>query len=270
MSVQRILVALDTSPESLEAAAVAARLAARLGADLSGLFVEDVRLVRIAQAPLARAVDTLTAAGAKAHGGELNRQLQLLGEQARRSLERIATTYGVSATFRTVRGCVASEIAAAARDADIVSLGRGGWSTRPQRALGQAASAVLEQGNSCTLLMRHAVDVRPPVLLIYDGTPQADRALGLALQLTNDHGALSVFLLGRDEATLRERLAEGMGDHEHEVIEIVETPAEPRLRVTIRRSPAGTLVIPVGGDPTYRGILHEILETSTRPVLLVS
>ena len=53
-SSRRILVVLDASPFGLEALEAAAGLAARLRAELQGLFVEDVDLLRLAGLPFAR------------------------------------------------------------------------------------------------------------------------------------------------------------------------------------------------------------------------
>lgn len=54
--VRRILVAPETSTQSLAALKTAVTLAAELGADLEGLFVEDVNLVRVASLPIARRI----------------------------------------------------------------------------------------------------------------------------------------------------------------------------------------------------------------------
>jgi hypothetical protein len=40
--------------------------------------------------------------------------------------------------------------------------------------------------------------------------------------------------------------------------------------LVLRQAGAGSIVVPVSGDPTYREILHEILDASTCPLLLVS
>jgi nucleotide-binding universal stress UspA family protein len=272
VTVQRILVAIDTSPGSLAAAEAAARLAARLQAELAGLFVEDIRLLRLVEAPLAREVDSLTAGHRQPRGEILQRQFRLQGDRAREKLRRIATRHGIPWSFRVARGAVSSEIAAAAREAVIVSLGHGGWSTRPQRTLGAAASAVLEQGSACTLLMRRAAEVLPPVLLVYDGSPEGDRALALARQLADhEENAVRVLLLGHDEKALRTRLTEQTTEGAGlSIIDAVENPAEPRLGLVLRQAGAGSIVVPVSGDPTYREILHEILDASTCPLLLVS
>jgi len=62
-ALRRILVALDASRSSLEALRAAAALAARMGAELECLFIEDVNLVRLGQLPVARQV-TLTGGAA--------------------------------------------------------------------------------------------------------------------------------------------------------------------------------------------------------------
>ena len=50
-SINKILVALDDSPSSLTALENAVRLASRLGAELTGWYVEDINLLRLAQLP---------------------------------------------------------------------------------------------------------------------------------------------------------------------------------------------------------------------------
>ncbi|MDH3254007.1 MAG: universal stress protein [Acidobacteriota bacterium] len=272
MSVRRILVAIDTSPGSLAAAEAAARLAARLEAELEGLFVEDVRLLRLVQSPLAREVDTLTASRRQPASKLLKRQFRLQGLRAREELGRIADRLGISWSFRVARGAVSSEIAAAAAGADIVSLGQVGWSARPQRALGAAASAVLEHKSSCTLLMRRTLDVRTPVLVLYDGSDQGERALALARQLAGDEpGALEVLLIGADESVLRSRLESAAStEAKAAVIGVVGSATDPGLARALKQAAAGSLVVPVGGDPAHREILHDILSTIDCPVLLVS
>jgi nucleotide-binding universal stress UspA family protein len=272
VTVKRILVAIDTSPGSLAAAEAAARLAARLRAELQGLFVESAQLLRLVAAPLAREVDTLTGHHRQARSENLHRQFRLLGNRARDELRRIATRHGIPWSFRVARGDVSAEIAAAAKEAQIVTIGHGGWSTRPQRILGAAASAVLENGNACTLLMRRAGEVRPPVLLLYDGSEEGDRALALAHQLADhERNAVRVILLGQDESALRARLAAAAGAScDLTIVDAITSPAGPRLPRALRRSGACSIIVPVSGDPTYREILHEILDTSTCPILLVS
>jgi K+-sensing histidine kinase KdpD len=53
LTIRRILVALDASPDSLAALKTAADLARRMEAELMGLFVEDIELLRMADSPYA-------------------------------------------------------------------------------------------------------------------------------------------------------------------------------------------------------------------------
>jgi nucleotide-binding universal stress UspA family protein len=272
MSARRILVAIDASPGSLIAARAAARLAARLEAELAGLFVEDVRRLRLAESPLAREVDIMTLRPRRPAGAQTQRQLKLQGLRARDALRRIADREGIRWSFRVARGAVSAEIAAAADDAEIVSLGYGGWSTRPQRALGAVASALLERRSACTLLMRRALDVGPPVLVLFDGSEQAERGLSLALRLVAGRtGDLEILLVGSDDTGLRSRLESVAGKVAiGAVIGSLSSTAEPRLRGLLDAARPGALVLPVGGASEHREILHDILERVDCPALLVS
>ncbi|MGD9028912.1 MAG: universal stress protein, partial [Anaerolineae bacterium] len=54
LTIRRILIALDASSHSIAALRAAARLASSLEAELHGLFVEDINLLRAAGLPMAR------------------------------------------------------------------------------------------------------------------------------------------------------------------------------------------------------------------------
>ena len=54
--IRRILVGLDASPRSLSALEVACDLAARFRAELEGLFVEDIDLLRACELPFTREI----------------------------------------------------------------------------------------------------------------------------------------------------------------------------------------------------------------------
>ena len=74
--IQRILVALDASPHSQAALDAAATLAARVSAELQGLFIEDVNLLRLAELPFAREVGSFTATHRRLDARDLERDKQ--------------------------------------------------------------------------------------------------------------------------------------------------------------------------------------------------
>lgn len=89
-SALRILVALDNSPASLAAAEAGAQLAAALGAEISGLFVEDDRLLGLGHLAITREFDPLTATTRDVVREDLERQLRALAARARKFLARLA------------------------------------------------------------------------------------------------------------------------------------------------------------------------------------
>lgn len=192
--IRRIVVAVDTSADSLAALHAAARLAAGLSAELHGLFVEDDNLVRLARLPFAREV-RLSAAPRRLELEAVEHQLRLLAAEARRALEREAASRKVACTFRVARGQVAREVVAAAGEGDLLILGR---VSRPLIAggpSGSTARAATAQAVSSVLLLQRAAAVGQPVVTVYDGAPLSRRALALAARLAHLQEASITLLL---------------------------------------------------------------------------
>jgi nucleotide-binding universal stress UspA family protein len=89
-AIRRILVALDASRHSLAALEAAAELAARLKAELAGLFVEDINLVRLAGLPFAREIRYPSATIQQLDSPRLEQELKVQATRMRRALAAAA------------------------------------------------------------------------------------------------------------------------------------------------------------------------------------
>ncbi|MEW6646584.1 MAG: universal stress protein [Pseudomonadota bacterium] len=173
-AVRHILLALDSAQDA-SALELAAQLAALLQGTLQGVFVENSDLLRLAQLPFAHEIALNSAAIRRLETAQLERDLRAQAEQVRRLLESQAQQYRVEWTFRIERGALTTTLAASG-GTDVVMLGRSNVAPREQRAT-------------------------TPVLIAFDGSPAARRALDTAADLAGKD--LLVLLPAEGAAELR-------------------------------------------------------------------
>ncbi len=269
---RRILLALDLSPESRAAAEAAVDLARALRAEIEGLFVEDLELLSMAQNPSARQVDPLGGAMRQLEPGALERRLRVQAERARGLLERSATSRGVSWSFRVVRGRVAETLRVAATSVDWVALGRRSGTSRTGR-LGSAARAVLSEAVGALVTSSHLPRPKAPLVVLYDGSPAAERAARMAASLTGEGPRrIDAFLLAAGEQerdALRGQVEEILGGLPRAPLWIStqDHPWESIAKALGERS-AGLLLLPAGGRLSAPE-LEELIATLELPVFLV-
>jgi nucleotide-binding universal stress UspA family protein len=203
--IRRILIAFDATRESLQALEEAASLAARLEAELAGVFIEDEDVVHLAGLPFAREVGF----GAHAHRpldlATVEREFRAVAREARRALERAATPRHVRWTFRVVRGRLEQELLNAAGDSDMVAVGKTARPPALGRRLGAAARTLAAAGSGAVLLAEPGRAVpEQRIAVSYDASACAQRALTVAARLA--HGGdstLDVLVLAPDDETAR-------------------------------------------------------------------
>ena len=201
--IKSILVALDASPQSLAALEAAADLARNLNAELVGMFVEDINLVRLAELPGTHEVGTSSGTARPLETGKLQRQLRARAERARRALAGVAQRSGVRWSFRVARGAIETELLKAANEADLVILGRAGWSGRGR--LGSTAQALLSQAPRRALVLEAGEQLQSALMAVFDGSESALRALETAADMAvQRRGVLIVGIVGEDEAQASE------------------------------------------------------------------
>ncbi len=196
LTIRRILVALDASYHSLAALEAAAELAASLQAELQGLFVEDINLLRAAESPVAREVQYPFATAARLDPKRMERALRAQAAQARRAIAKCCDQRRIKWSFRVVRGRVASKVLEAAREADLLSLGKASRPFVDRGRLGSTAREVTAHASHPVLLLHRDAGIRSPITTVYDGAPAARRALLIAAELAQrQEGYLSIFTL---------------------------------------------------------------------------
>jgi nucleotide-binding universal stress UspA family protein len=200
--ITRILVAVDASPPSLAALEAAAELAASLRAELLGLYIEDINLLRAADSPFAREVGLFSGSIRELDSQRLQRQLRSQANRVRRRLSQLAERAQIRWSFRVTRGVIDTELLSAASDVDLVILGRAGWSGK--RRLGSTAQAMASQAPKPALLHAPRAAHKPAVLVVYDGSQIAQKALTTAAHLVlGQEGFLSVAIIAGDHEDAR-------------------------------------------------------------------
>jgi nucleotide-binding universal stress UspA family protein len=184
----RILVVLDASPHGLAALEAAARLAAQLRAELQGLFVEDVDLLRLARLPFNREVAYPSAAQRQLTLADVERTLRATAEQLRGAVSSMAERVHVKWSFQVARGPITRSALAAAAGADLLVMGRECRAPRQSRASEEAQATVAG-----------------PILCVYDGSQASRRAVDAAARLAGElEGQLLVLLVAEGSAQARE------------------------------------------------------------------
>jgi nucleotide-binding universal stress UspA family protein len=272
--IQRILVALDASSHSLAALEAAAVLAAGLQAELVGIFVEDADLLRLAELPFARELGLYSAASRPLDSSQMERQLRARAHRAEQALAAVAGRAQVPWSFRVARGAIAAELLAAAGEADLISLGKVGWSLAGRRRVGSTAQAILSQFSRPVLFLHHGVRLGPPFVLVYDNSALARKALAIAARLVGGKGTDLLILVAADEPGEAQRLqiqAGGWLQGRGLVARFRELTlaAVPKLTQPLEAQGCGTLILPVELSLLRDEALLALLADLDFPVLLI-
>jgi nucleotide-binding universal stress UspA family protein len=274
LHIRRILVALDASAASIAALDAAATLAACMDAELLGLFVEDVNLLRLAGLPFASEIDMVSGSARSLAPAQMEQRLRAQATRAQESLSQAAGRRQLRWTFRVARGQVVTELLGAEIEADLIALGTVSTPVIRRARVGSTAQAVIERAARTLLILPHGAPVRTPVGVLFDESPASARAFVLAAQLTQaESGDLIVFLLA-DDAESEQRLRETAVS----LLEPLQVKARYRWLVdadtatlarAVRDERIGTLALAADSDALDAQTVHALLERVECAVLLV-
>jgi len=209
---RRIAVALEVSAAGRPLVEACARLAARLGAELEGIFVEDVNLLRLSGLSFLRELRPSSLGEEAVSARRMQSELRALARAAEQMLEQAARETGVPWSFRVWRGQAGAEALAGGLAAEFLGLARIGrraslrlWAASGFRAyrppqISSGICVLLNAGDTAQQLLETAAylaqqpDNLLTVLLPAAATEQADALREAAAMLLAGHGQTARFI----------------------------------------------------------------------------
>ncbi len=272
--IRRILVAIDASLRSLAALEAAADLAAQWHAELLGLFVEDIELLRLAATPAAIQCVYPSASEHPLSTTQLESELRALAERARREVAGAATRAHVRWSFRIVRGKVPAEVLLAAAEADLLTLGGAGGSIARRLGLGSTARAAIAGARSSLLLVQGRVSRLQPVLAVYDRSPGAADVCRFAARLAEStSGRLTMLLVspsGWREPAIEAEIARLVAGRKLRVrLRWLESDEKQDFLRAVQTEEGGVLVISGQSPYLEEEIVEKVLRQTPHPLLIL-
>jgi len=167
----RIVIVMDSNAESLARLRRVASLAADLKAELSGLFVEDVNLLRMSELP-GHEIGLTSGASIPTSRSDMEQQLRLRANAARREVERVALAHRLTWTFEVRRSGPLDALREAIRTTDLVC-----------SALAQELTAVPSARPSPSPAYAARIKVKSsPILVLFEGGDHGWRVLDIAMR----------------------------------------------------------------------------------------
>ena len=194
--IRRILVALDASTQDQNALEVAVHLAAGLRAELQGLFLQDVSLLRFAQLPVATEVVSRSADERRMDSNLLRKELEAQAIKLRADLARLAQPYNIRCTFDTARGHLESEVLAAFESADLLVVNRRtGHMLVNREQLGSTASLVVAKSRRTVLLLEEHAQLDRQLFVLFETLKTGIKTLATSVRVfQGEHRQLVVLL----------------------------------------------------------------------------
>ena len=208
LAVRRILIAFGASTASGRALEGAVEFAARLGAELEALFIEDIDLLRLAELPFVRQIRMPAGGGRPIQRLELETELRALARQAERRLADAATRRQIRFSFRTARGQIAAEVTAAAERADLLVLESLSRPFGRETRLEIPVRAVIARVSRSVLLVQPERAPSGPVHVVVEAGAAGARALRVAANLAERYACPLVVTVRAADAKARQRLIE--------------------------------------------------------------
>jgi hypothetical protein len=258
--IRRVVAALDVAATPAEVLEAAAGLATALHAELVGLFVEDQRLLRVAELPFAQELSLTTARAQRLVVEDVERALRRQAERMRRVIGDLAQPLGLAWTLEVVRGDSLQAALAYAGADDLLVIGRARYAPG---ALGRSAG-----------LAAQAARTRP-VAVLFDGSPQAARALGFAATLAGAvDGEIAVLIPAPGPEIFRARRLEAghvLQARGASAVTYAMLPDAGAVSVerASRERRAWVLVWPAGERRAAAGSAAQLLADVTCPVVMI-
>jgi len=183
MSRKHVLIALDSSSQSLAALDAAVEIAHQRGADLRGVFIEDADLLKIASNSVTREIGASAAESRDLKRDDLESAFRSLAAHARQAMEMAAERRRVAWDFQVIRGAVQEILMDLVIDAEVTALGSLGSQWPPKIGFGSTALSVIKYAKGGVFVARQGKSITFPVTVVCSTLQESHAALQAAFSM---------------------------------------------------------------------------------------
>jgi hypothetical protein len=274
VKIRRIVVAVEGGRRGRAALEAAATLAARMHAELLGMFVEDVNLLHLAGLPFAREVGAASVTRRALDVAGMERSLRALASEAQRTLETLAARAPVPWSFRVARGSLMAELLAAAGEGDLLVGAATAWEPGFAVADEPLALRLAASARAAVLLLQRDLLPHGPIIALCPVSAEPGHVIAAALGIVHSVGdGLRVVLVGGERAAADgwEREARRLLEAQGEEAQFLRVPAgnARALRAALAERAPGVLMLAGTYAPPERATLRDLLGELGCPILVL-
>jgi hypothetical protein len=218
-------------------AGVLASFVSESGADITGVFLEDRSLFRIAELPFTTELCRITTTPRPLTTRELERQMKVQALRAKQAVRSVAERVGSPWSFRRHRGRLSTALAEA-RDVDFVLLGTA------RRALALAG----ELRATARTVRTDEVESLRPVAVLFDHSDSAVAALDAGIELAERTGRALIAFVSDDEGEAHSNLTRKLRSlgQKRAAMRTVASEEPGALLAAVRRAAPAVLIVGAG------------------------
>ena len=246
---RRILLSIDAVSYTPEVIDLAVEMAASLGLQLHGLFVEDIDLLSVAGQAFTTEITLATADERALDPDSMLRSFRAVSSKIRTQLEQAARLASVPWSFETIRGRRVETGLACCQDTDLVMIG---------------------QQTHITTLFPRTLDTsqHKRLLLIDDQAPAIQPAIDMILRLSKKT-EIDLILLTSDQASATLSKLEPTKDPSH-LASVRCIPFEKETLERLLQNTTKPFDYVIVTQNQSSELLHKILNKSNCPVIVVA
>lgn len=271
--VERILVPLDNSSHSLAALKAAVELARHYDAELRGIFVEDINLLKLAEMPFHQEVGQYTAIIREISADGLSRGIFVQSRWVVQSFRRLINQTDINADFVVLKGDVSETIERESQECDLVIIGKSGKNILAKGRLGSTAKVMIQHHRTPLLLVEENDQLGYPIILLFENSPIGKISLETARDLLDPDETLVVLLNKDDPETYSESeiyIKKWASAHHVSIsVETFRAHTFSRFIHMIAGMKNGLFILPHSADPINQAIAEICLDKISLPVLLI-
>jgi len=199
ITVERILVSLDSSTHSYYALKAAVELAHHYNARLKGVFIHDSNLLKLANLPFLKEVGEYTAITREISSDGITRGMVVQSRWITQTFHKFTNQTGLHGEFEILHGNIDLIIDQEAENCDLLVIGKSGTNPLGKPRLGSTARLVIKQGKKPLLLVEENDQLGHPIFVLFDNSPVGWTSLETGRDLLNTGENLNI-LISEDSA----------------------------------------------------------------------